>query len=502
MKAFAQRITSDRLPLTFIGMLAISAFIGIAAGSRVTFQFKTFFYTVVLANAILMVYLLILKDMVYGVLIYLFSLVFLNYYWRIVIPGHWPDIDLPRLTFVFIWIVFLLEVGFGVRRLIPSTRIELAMFGVVCAIIASMVTNGQVHIRNLLNGFAIPYAIFIVAKNVFITQRDVDKFIYLFALPLSFYFPINHMFEHYGVNQFVFPRYILDPHVAGREVIWEARAMGAFLQPSATGMAMVSMFIMSLYGLTKMRGLLPRVVALFITAITPITVFFTYTRSVYVGFASAMMVLLIFSRRSKVYAGIIIVGIILAVLGNWSNVVTEDRQAGGVATKSTVVGRLVLAEASLRMFADHPFVGVGFRNFQEHSLPYVRQVRTTLLGYRESWVGKDVGQHNHFLNILTETGLMGFVPLLAVFYLVFRTLRKAHNCTCKAYDHDFVVAVWAVFAQWISNAMSMEPRFYEFMNVLPFMLAGIIVGGYQRTMLHRWNNNIGERSPAGEGTIR
>jgi hypothetical protein len=50
--------------------------------------------------------------------------------------------------------------------------------------------------------------------------------------------------------------------------------------------------------------------------------------------------------------------------------------------------------------------------------------------------------------------------------------------------------------------MSMEPRFYEFMNVLPFMLAGIIIGGYQRTMLHGWNNNIGERSAAGEGTIR
>lgn len=502
MKALTLKIMPSKWPLTFIGLLAASTVIGIAAGSRVTFQFRTFFYALILANGLIVAYLFILKNTVYGVLIYLYSLVFLNYYWRIVLPGQWPDLDLPRMVFVFIWMMFLTEVGFGVRRLLPRLRMELAMFAVVAVILISIATIGKIHLRQMLNGYAIPYAMFIVAKNVFRNKDDIKKFVYLFAIPLSFYFPVNLIFEHYRMTQFVFPRFILSPEVAGETVFWGGRTMGVFLQPSATGMAMVSMFVLSLYGLSKLRGAIPKMAALFITCVTPVAVFFSYTRSVYFGFFSAMMVLIVLSRRLKIWGILVILGIMLAILGNWQNVTSDKREAGGLATRGTVEGRLVLAEASLRMFADHPFIGVGFQNFREAALPYIRQIRTTLFGYRESWLGKDLGQHNHFLNLLTEVGLLGFVPFMIIYYYIVRFLRRAYALDSEMYDHDFVVVVIAVFAQWFSNAMSMEPRFYEFMNVLPFMLAGMIIGGYQRTMLHGWNNNAGERSIAREGTIR
>jgi O-antigen ligase len=108
---------------------------------------------------------------------------------------------------------------------------------------------------------------------------------------------------------------------------------------------------------------------------------------------------------------------------------------------------------------------------------------------RESWMGKRLNQHNHFLNMLTEIGLMGFVPLVLVYFFVLRLMWRARQWASEAYEPDFVVVVWAVFAQYLCNTMFMEPRFYEFMCVFPFMLAGIIVGGYQRATLHRWNNN-------------
>lgn len=473
-----------------IALIAISAFIGIIAGVRSSFQFRTMFYVLTLTNLMVAAYLLLLKDITFGIIVYLYALTFLNFYWRIVIPGHWPDLDLPRLVFVFIWILFLLELSMGSRRLLPRTTIEVMMLALVIAVIISMLTNGSVRIRKLLNGFAVPFAMFVVAKHVFGSRRNVDRLLYWFAVPLSVYFPVNHMFEHYRIDQLVFPRYILNPEVAGRIVEHGERTTGTFLQASATGLAMVACFVLSLHALSKVRGVLARLMMLFLTALTPVAIFFSYTRSVYLGFFSAMIVLLIFSRKLKVYALIIILAIGLGVLGNWGNVTTEDRAAGGLATKVTVVSRLAHVSASLRMFADHPFFGVGFLNFQEAAKPYVGGVRTTIFGYRESWVGKGVNLHNHFLNVLTEIGLMGFVPLVLIFYFLFRVLFRSRSIKSEIYDPDFVVCTWAIFAQYLSSSNFMDPAFYEFMNVLPFMLAGIVVGGYQRIMLQRSNATV------------
>jgi O-antigen ligase len=190
-------------------------------------------------------------------------------------------------------------------------------------------------------------------------------------------------------------------------------------------------------------------------------------------------------------------------MGNWQNVTSEKREAGGLAVKTTAIGRLVLLEASLRMFLDHPFVGVGFHDFGEHSLPYVRQVRTTWLGARESWVGKGVTQHNTFLNMLTEVGLVGFVPQILMYCFIFATLMKTRRVHDGAVDHDFVVVVFAALGAYLACAMFMEPRFFEFMNMFPFLLVGIAVGSHQRATLRIDNNNgRGERRPASAGTIR
>jgi O-antigen ligase len=173
-----------------------------------------------------------------------------------------------------------------------------------------------------------------------------------------------------------------------------------------------------------------------------------------------------------------------------------------MGTKSTAENRLVLLGASMRMFADHPFVGVGFNTFGDVSHEYVRQVRSTIFGYREAWMGKGVKQHNQLLNVLTELGLMGFVPLCLMYYFLFRTLWAARRIHDRTFDRGFVVVVTAVFMSYATALLFMEPRFFEFMNVMPFFLAGIVVGGYQRATLKGWNSDRVERSNLSEGTIR
>lgn len=461
-------------------LIVFTAFMLVLAIHNSTVDNKTIFYGVLVSNILIVGYLVLLKDISLGILIYLYSLTFLNYYWRFVIPGRWPDIDIPRMMFIFIWFVILLEAVLGGRRLLPRTAMESAMLALLVAILAVMLTKGHIKIRQFLNGYAIPFAMFVVAKNSFRSSHDVQRFLLWFAVPLSFYFPINHAFEHYRLESLVFPTYILNPTISGVEIDWGERALGAFLQPVATGMAMVSAFILSMYRLAKMNGRLPQLMRVFLIMITPVAVFWTLTRSVYLGFFSALMVLIVFSPKQRKLALIIVLAAILGVMANWSNVTTSERSQGGLATETTATGRLVLAEVSIKMFMDRPFVGVGFTRFMEYSTPYVGTVRTTLLGYREHWIGKNVNQHNQLFTVLTEIGLIGFIPLVLVYVFLFKYLAKARKMPPRNCDRELVVCITAVWVGYLINIQFMEPRFFEFMNALPYILAGIVVGGLQR----------------------
>jgi len=482
-------IESRRLPVTFFVLAGLSVLVGALIGLRSPFGPKMIFYMIVIFNTLMIMYLVLLRNMTYGIIIFLYALIFLELYWRINLPGL-PDVDIPRITFTYLWLIFLVEIALGRRSLLPRTNVEAAMLALLGAVLVSMSFMGQTHIGMFLGAFAIPYAMFVMVKNVIGTRKDVDRLVYWFALPLAVYFPMNQFFEHFKMRNLVFPRYILSPEVAGQAVHWGERTLGVFLQPVATGMAMISMFLLALYGLSRLRGFLPKLMSWVLVAITPPAVFLSFARSVYSGFALSLLIVLVFSKNLKVYAIVILLGAGLAVMANWASVKTEKREAGGLATVGTAKQRLVLLEASFRMFADHPFFGVGFHEFDQYSRPYVRQVRTTLLGAREAWQGKHLKQHNHFLNTMTELGLMGLVPQLLIFYFLFRILYKARTVHDSAVDHDFVVVVWAILAEYITNAMFMEPRYYGFMNALPFLLAGIAVGSYQRKQLGNSLNPI------------
>jgi hypothetical protein len=467
--------------------VALSILIGVLAGYKAPMTVMTMFYLIILTNAIMFAYLLILKNVTYGIIIYLYSLIFFNLYWRVALPGRVPDLDIPRLVFAFMWLIFLFEIGLGRRRLLPRTRVEIAMLVMLIALLFSMLFVGERHIRNLLNGFAIPYAMFVMGKNAFADRKYVDRLLYWFAVPLALYFPMNHIFEHYGVKRFVFPRYILDPVVAGKAVHWGERTLGAFLQPVATGLSMIVVFVLALHALSRLKGLLPRVYSWFLTFLTPFSIFLIYSRGAYSGFVMAMLTLLLFSKRLKLHAFIILLAAGLAVMANWENVKTDDRRAGGVADVGTAKGRLVLLEASARMFLDRPFFGVGFRKFQTYSPAYVRLVRSTFLGMKEGTGASRAGQHNHFLNTMTELGLFGLVPEVLLFLLVFQMVFKARKTHDDTIDHDFAVGAFAIFLAYLTVGTFMEPRFYEFMNTIPFMVAGIAVGSYQRKTLGRNN---------------
>jgi O-antigen ligase len=161
-----------------------------------------------------------------------------------------------------------------------------------------------------------------------------------------------------------------------------------------------------------------------------------------------------------------------AVLFFWMAPGRVVRRLGGLAdlthtTEITLVQRELAARDTLRIFRDHPWVGIGLGSF-EAGFPQYRTFPTDL-----EWTHA----HNDYAEVLAETGVAGGVLIAYALFLFFRRafrnlfvrrwqetewvqLRAALGC-CGLLVHSFVDfnlhipanALW--FA--VSVALAMAP---------------------------------------------
>lgn len=69
-------------------------------------------------------------------------------------------------------------------------------------------------------------------------------------------------------------------------------------------------------------------------------------------------------------------------------------------------------EIAPKVFAEHPVFGVGFRGFINHN-PFGQVT------------------HNTYLEVLTGSGLVGFIPFMAILYLSWREIRRVEKYAAK-----------------------------------------------------------------------
>lgn len=129
----------------------------------------------------------------------------------------------------------------------------------------------------------------------------------------------------------------------------------------------------------------------------------TQSRGGLLGLAAGFGVVLHRRVRSKiVVAGLVIV--FLGVMGYAAGIherETARAEEGGL--DESAQGRLLAWEVGLEMFAARPLTGVGFDQFAPNAL--------------NSRMADDKEPHNSFLKLLTETGVLGFVPFAVLFWL-------------------------------------------------------------------------------------
>jgi hypothetical protein len=153
------------------------------------------------------------------------------------------------------------------------------------------------------------------------------------------------------------------------------------------------------------KGPFQRLLALGCTLVLILGELFTVTRSGILGMGVGMALMLPMAFRFRIQQ-VIGVGLVAGVLGGLAYYAVAFTAADQVLAQRfnfnhlvhSTGGRLERIFAAFQIWAEHPFFGVGWASFKDHSPEFV------LVG------GK--GAHNGYMNVLAEAGLLGFIPLM------------------------------------------------------------------------------------------
>ena len=210
----------------------------------------------------------------------------------------------------------------------------------------------------------------------------------------------------------VFPRYIADPQLGTHF----GRARGPALNSASLGIWLTICF-WAAWMLWPRLPRLAKLAMIVLLALMAIGVYFTYTRSTWIGLAASLAIIPLLqlprSWRNAAAAGVVVcAGVVVVAFG--SRIADLGRKDSDGSAEHSVYQRASFLYVSTRMFKEAPVFGCGFGRFYDLKMPYLadRSQQLELESLRQ------LDHHNTLLSVLVETGLVGgalFMALLAAF---------------------------------------------------------------------------------------
>ena len=130
----------------------------------------------------------------------------------------------------------------------------------------------------------------------------------------------------------------------------------------------------------------------------------------------------------------------------------------------TTVSRLAIWGGAFTVFAHSPVWGIGFGNF--------RTMLGSLLGLPQGWVGD---AHNLYLELLAETGLVGFITFMSLSIVVLRRSARQYRYFGDPFDKIIGFAVFAAIVGLLVHG-TVDYLFHTTpqVAVLLFLVLGIL----------------------------
>ncbi len=229
----------------------------------------------------------------------------------------------------------------------------------------------------------------------------------------------NYFVDYFGFGQASIEQ------IVGRVDDW--RIKGPLDDPNFYAQLMVVVFALALDRSIAESSRVARSMALLCAIVAALTVVFTFSRGGLVAMATVVVVIALVHRpapRTVLVGLVLLVGLVAVLPSSYTDrlgqLTTALDPAAGSAVRAdpSVTGRSSELQAGLRMFVDHPVVGVGAGNYEARYQEYSRVIG--LDPRRE-----DREAHNLFVEVAAETGLLGLAAFGALLVLAAQALFRS-----------------------------------------------------------------------------
>ncbi len=392
------------------------------------------------------------------------------------LPAGPIPLTADRLLLAALVVQYLLFRHWGWIRPLPVTKTDYLFAAFLAALSVSTLTHdfryhNALPVAQLVFFYAMPATLYWVARQSELNERSARWILSSFAI-FGVYLCVTAIAETHQAWDFVFPRYI--GSIENYEFF--GRGRGPFLNPVANGLVQALGLCAALMAWPR----LPRVGQLALLAVVPLFAYGMYctlTRSVWIGAALAILILIALSTprawRVAVLGGAMFASAVgLAATWDHLQAFKRDRDLTAEDMAESAKLRPILAVVAWHMFLDRPLLGCGFGQYIQESPKYLAD-RTTDLPLEKA---RPYVQHNVFLALLTQTGLVGAGLFIALFAAWIRTAWRLWRADAPLWVRQLALLFLAFMGAYLPNAMFQDVLIIPMINMLLFFLAGTVAG--------------------------
>lgn len=352
----------------------------------------------------------------------------------------------------------------NLRRGDLFVAVFLAYLG-ICATITAIGEGEPSPLSRWLFFYLVPGILYFSVRQTAISHSG-ERAILLAIGCLGVYLSLTGLAEVLELRFLVVPSYIVD-RSAGSEFL--GRARGPLLNPIVNGFLMTTAWAAwALLGRLVSRQWWPALTV--IHGIMAAGIICTLTRSVWLGaFFSGILIGYYFLPKGYRLAWLVtgvfgMIGVALVVKGFFWEM-KRDRDLSAAEAARSAQLRPVLAQVAWEMTKDHPFFGVGLAEYDRAKRKYLADPQASLPINQ----AKAYTQHNVFLSILVETGIIGLVAFL---FLLASWVRDITAVTAGR-QRDLALLAGVVLAAYIINGLFHDVSIIPQMNGVLFTVVGL-----------------------------
>lgn len=163
-----------------------------------------------------------------------------------------------------------------------------------------------------------------------------------------------------------------------------------------------------------------------VLVMSAITIVLTFSRGIWLSSIVAIILILLLGikilKKNIIYLGIVTVLSLIPVIIKWESIVTRFLSIQNVFNhaENSLEWRKSLLKSTVEIFTDNPVIGTGLNSFQ-----FVMSAYQQRAGYFS------INPHNYYLQLLAETGVMGFftfiILVLSILYMSFKAFTHSEK---------------------------------------------------------------------------